>query len=232
MLLVLLVMLLLLLLLVLRLFMPDARGQGRAELRAAQRPPPSDPPASPARLFRTRVIVFSLTILIKPNMYLNIRSGPPTYLGAQALELLSDALAEEDVPLAEGPASARAVETALELLGILQNELGVFDGLLLAPAQLLERSDQSVARVERLEAHPVRVACRANQVRESSAPQVFGSSCTSIVRLTTSHEIDGFQNLKRSYLTHGNVPIELQGRLGRVAPHAPDEMRPRVHQSP
>lgn len=68
------------------------------------------------------------------------------------------------MPLAEGPARARA-QAALELLGVLQDELRVLEGLLLAAAQLLERGDQPVARVERLEAHPVRVACRGRRMQ-------------------------------------------------------------------
>lgn len=55
---------------------------------------------------------------------------------------------------------------------------------------------------------------------------------TSFEALTACHEIDGFQNLQRSDLTHSDVAIELHRSFRGVASHAPDEVRPRVHQSP
>lgn len=74
---------------------------------------------------------------------------------------MPNALAKEDVPLAERPAGARA-EFALQLLRVLQDELGVFHRLLLGTSQLLERSDQPVPRVERLETHPMGVSCNSS----------------------------------------------------------------------
>ena len=84
--------------------------------------------------------------------------GFPPRFGAQVLELLPNALAKEDVPLAERPAGARA-EFALQLLRVLQDELGVLHRLLLGTSQLLERRDKPVPRVERLETHPMGISC-------------------------------------------------------------------------
>lgn len=109
------------------------------------------------------------------------------------------------MPLPECPARAGA-EFALGLLGVLENQFRVLDRLLLGSSQLFERRYESVSRVERLEAHTVRI--------------------------TAGHEIHRLQNLKRSYLTHRHPSIEMHRALGRVASYAPDEVRPRVHQSP
>lgn len=95
----------------------DATG---GKFRVSQGPASSDSPAAPAGL--------------------NVGGCPASDLGPQILQLLPDALAEEDVSGSQGPARAR-VEVALELLGVLEYELGVLDSLLFAATKLLERRD-------------------------------------------------------------------------------------------
>lgn len=77
---------------------------------------------------------------------------------------MPNALAKEDVPLAERPAGARA-EFAFQLLRVLQDELGVLHRLLLGASQLLERRDKPVPRVERLETHPMGISCNLPDIQ-------------------------------------------------------------------
>lgn len=70
---------------------------------------------------------------------------------------------EEDVPLAERPLDGhgrRLVHVLERAHEVLQHELAVVHRLVLDATQLLERRQQAVAHVERLEAHAVRVAAR------------------------------------------------------------------------
>lgn len=89
-------------------------------------------------------------------------------------------------------------------MSVLENELDVLHRLLLGPSELLERRQKPVPRVEGLEPHSVRV--------------------------TTRHEVDRLQDLKRPDLSHGHVPVELVLTLTGVASDAAHKVRSRVHE--
>lgn len=135
--------------------------------------------------------------------YLDVCSCASSNLRPQILKLLSDTLAEENMPFTERPTST-SIKAILQLLSVLQYQLGILDRLFLASSQLFERSDQSVSRVESLETHTMRIS--------------------------TGHEIHRFQNLQRANLSHRHVTIELHWSLGSITAYASNKVRTSVHE--
>ena len=135
------------------------------------------------------------------------------------LELLPRALAQEDVLPAVGPRGVARDRDArrilvdggrrpfLQFLAVtVEDGLAVVDGLLVGAAERPVRPphDGPVARVERLEAHPVRKPAR--------------------------HDVDRLEDLQRADLLDDEVAVELGERVVLVGPEAADEVRLGVDQ--
>ena len=138
---------------------------------------------------------------------------------AHPLELLPRALAEEDVLPAVGPRRVARNGDVRRVLGgrgrgaflqplavTVEYRLAVVDGLLVGADEspVWSAHDGSVARVERLEAHPVRETAR--------------------------HDVDRLEDLQRPNLLDDEVAVELGERVVLVGSEAADEVRLGVDQ--
>ena len=138
---------------------------------------------------------------------------------AHPLELLPRALAQEYVLPAVGPRRVARNGDVRRVLGgrgrgaflqplavTVEYRLAVVDGLLVGADEspVWSAHDGSVARVERLEAHPVRETAR--------------------------HDVDRLEDLQRPNLLDDEVAVELGERVVLVGPQAADEMRLGVDQ--